>query len=363
MKIIKRIPLKLIWAQVFALVLWFLITVIEWTNNPKSNPGIMIPVIIRATEALSIFLISSLFILVLENIQTSLNKVWIRFLLLLAIYPGAMVANLLSLGIRSLIGYAPPPLGSFFFIHSLHFYLPMLLVLVTYAIVRNQIEITEVRENKLKAETLAQQARWVMLRYQVNPHFLFNALNSIRALIGEDDKNARRIVTELAEYFRYSLTRDKATLVSLKEEMYAVGSYLEIQKIRFRSRLEVVTELSPVTLSCAVPVFSVQTLVENAIKYGMKTSPGTLQITISSCQQDDILRIKVTNTGKLFAGETHSSGNEGSGTGLKNLKERLKHLDPFSQFLLSEEDGHVVAQFDLTVKALENETMEGTDYR
>jgi len=214
-----------------------------------------------------------------------------------------------------------------------------------------------------RAETLAQQARWVMLRYQVNPHFLFNALNSIRALIGEDDKNARRIVTELAEYFRYSLTRDKATLVSLKEEMYAVGSYLEIQKIRFRSRLEVVTELSPVTLSCAVPVFSVQTLVENAIKYGMKTSPGTLQITISSCQQDDILRIKVTNTGKLFAGETHSSGNEGSGTGLKNLKERLKHLDPFSQFLLSEEDGHVVAQLDLTVKALENETMEGTDYR
>ena len=358
----KKVPIKLVWAQLFAVVLWFLITVIEWSQNPKSNPGFLVPAIIRGTEALSIFLVTGLFILIIENIQINIRKVWTWIALLFTLYPGALLANLMSLGIRSLIGYLPPPLGNFFFFHSFHFYLPMLLVLVVYAIVQNQIEIGRERENRHKAESLAQQARWMMLRYQVNPHFLFNALNSVRALIGVDDKDARRVVTELSEYFRYSLTKDNAALVPLEEEISAVKSYLEIQKIRFHQRLDIRIAPEPETLACAVPVFSIQTLVENGIKYGLKTSNGTLQLRVTSVFRGKFLHITVANTGKLRTEHNRVDDNESSGTGLLNLKERLAYLDPQSRFTLHEEEGQVIAQLFLSVKPVDHEDLEGTDH-
>ncbi len=361
MKRFKKIPLQSLGAQLFAVILWFLITVIEWSQNPKTSPGFLIPAIIRGTEALSIFLVTGFIIWIIENVKTSIRKGWIRVLLLIILYPGAMIANLMSIGIRALIGYAPPPTDSFFFFHSFHFYLPMLLVMVVYAIVRNQLEINRERENKIKAESLAQQAKWMMLRYQVNPHFLFNALNSVRALIGEDDENARRIVTELSEYFRYSLTRNNAALVSLDEEIMAVKSYLEIQKIRFNTRLKIGIELDPDTLQCAVPVFSIQTLVENGIKYGLKTSKDLLHLNVQSHIEGKILHISVSNTGKLVSTNSSQDKKESSGTGLENLKERLSYLDPGSRFSLDEEEGKVIARLHLSLKAMKNEDLEGID--
>lgn len=363
MKRFRQVSSKSIWAQVFTVVLWFLITVIEWSQNPKSNPGILVPAIIRGTEALSIFMVTLLITWVLENMKISMKKGWLRIMLLLALYPGALLANLLSLGIRSIIGYSPPPLDGFFYFHSFHFYLPMLLVMVVYIIVSNQVEISRERENRHKAESLAQQARWMMLRYQVNPHFLFNALNSIRALIGENDENARRVVSELSEYFRYSLTSDNEALVSMEQEINAVKSYLEIQKIRFASRMEVELDLDPLTLDYAVPVFAIQTLVENGIKYGLKTSDGVLHLKILSDLSEDKLHILVANSGKLAREEKAWDQGEGSGTGLENLKERLAYLDPGSRFSLHEEDGKVLAQLYLTKKSLKNEDLESTDRR
>jgi len=361
MKPYKKIPTQAVWAQLFAVTLWFLITVIEWSQNPKTSPGFLIPAIIRGSEALSILLITGFIIWIIENAEISIRKGWVRFALLIVLYPGAMLANLLSIGIRSVIGYSPPPVDGFFFFHSFHFYLPMLLVMVVYAIVRSQIDINRGREDKIKAESLAQQAKWMMLRYQVNPHFLFNALNSIRALIGEDDDNARRIVTELSEYFRYSLTRNNKALVSLDEEILAVKSYLEIQKIRFSKRLKIGMDLDPDTLHCAVPVFSIQTLVENGIKYGLKTSDGLLHVSVQSGIEGGLLRISVNNTGKLVPVNQALEKGESSGTGLSNLKERLTYLDPLSRFSLLEEEGQVIARLYLSIKPMKNEDMEGTD--
>jgi sensor histidine kinase YesM len=361
MKRLKKVPWRFVWAQFFAVVLWFFITTIEWSQNPKTNPGFMIPAIIRGTEALSVFLVSGFFIWALEVLPHSIRKPWVSVIMLLLLYPGAIVANLLSLGIRSVLGYSPPPLERYFFFHSLHFYLPMLLVMVIYASVRNLKEMNLERENKLKAESLAQQARWMMLRYQVNPHFLFNALNSIRALIGNDDNKARSAVTELSEYFRYSLTSDNEAMVSLEDEISAVSSSLEIQKIRFSSRLNPRMEVDPETLSCAVPVFAIQTLVENGIKYGLKTTDGVLQLIVRTAIRDQCLHISVINTGKLISIDHSIEKCESSGTGLENLKERLSYLDPESRFSLHEESGQVIAQLYLTVKHLKNEDMEGAD--
>lgn len=361
MKALRKVPVKLVWAQLIAVSLWFLITVIEWSQNPKSSPGFLIPAVIRGTEALSIFLVSGVLIFILEHIKTGLRTVWKILSLLVILYPAAILANLFSLGIRSILGYMPPPLGSYFFFQTFHFYLPMWLVVVVYAIARGQMEISRERENKLKAENLAQQARWMMLRYQVNPHFLFNALNSVRALIGEDDDKARRVVTELSDYFRYSLTRDNATLVSVEQEINAVKSYLEIQKIRYGARLDVELNLVPGSLDFAVPVFAIQTLVENAIKYGLKTSVGILHLSVSTDLTEDMLQISVVNSGKLAREEGILTNGESSGTGLENLRERLAYLDPYSRFSLLEEEGKVYARLLLTKKTLNNEDLESPD--
>lgn len=358
---LKKIPLNIVRAQLLTVLLWFLITVIEWSQNPKSNPGFLVPAIIRGTEAFSIFLVTSVFIWILENLKAGIRVTGVRIVLLLSLYPGALLANLLSLGIRFLIGYSPPPLERFFFFQSFHFYLPMLLVMVVYGIFRTQMEINSEKEHRLKAENLAQQARWMMLRYQVNPHFLFNALNTVRALIGEDDENARHVVTELSEYFRSSLARDHATMVSLEEEMKAVRSYLEIQQIRFSNKLQYHMELDDQTLPCAVPVFSIQTLVENGIKHGLKSSEGPLQLNIRSELFSGQLHVAVSNSGTITTNERGGASRENSGTGLENLKERLIYLDPDSQFSLYEEDGMVHARLSLSLIHLKDEDLESTD--
>lgn len=360
---LRKVPGNVLWAQLLTLVLWFLITVIEWSQNPKSNPGFLVPALIRGTEALSIFLITSVCTWILENLKTGIRSTGIRIIVLIGLYPASLLANLLSLGIRSLMGYAPPPLGRFFFFHSFHFYLPMLLVMVVYAIFRTQMEISSERENRQKAESLAQQARWMMLRYQVNPHFLFNALNTIRALIGEDDQKARHVVTELSGYFRSSLARDQATLVSLDAEIKAVRSYLEIQQIRFSEKLKYVIELDPQSLPCAVPVFSVQTLVENGIKHGLKSSGDSLRLYIVSEIHKGQLHIRVSNSGTLTRDGSGNTDQENSGTGLENLKERLHYLDAESHFSLDEDKGMVHARLYLSLNKLDHEDLESADRR
>jgi LytS/YehU family sensor histidine kinase len=162
----------------------------------------------------------------------------------------------------------------------------------------------------------------------------------------------------MSEYFRYSLTRDKASMVSLKEEITAVRSYLEIQGIRFGDKLDINIDVQPETLSCAVPAFSVQTLVENGIKYGLKTSDTLLHLEVRSFSRNGRLHIHVVNSGRLFHAGEQIMHNESSGTGLENLEERLKYLDPENRFRLYEENGRVVAAMDITVNQMENESLD-----
>jgi hypothetical protein len=197
--------------------------------------------------------------------------------------------------------------------------------------VKHRIEWNREREEKLKAESLAQEARWMMLSYQVNPHFLFNALNSIRALIGLNDEKARSIVTRMSEYFRYSLSIEHKTLVSLNEEIAAVDSYLEIQMIRYSERLQIIKAIEESTLQCLIPVFTIQTLIENAIKYGLKTHPGVVDIEIRISHLEEKLHIRISNTGKLVDTMKRHGDDVGTQTGLENLKgkspgRRREHL-------------------------------------
>ncbi len=343
--------------QLIAVFVWFLITVVQWSGNPKNSPGITIPMIVRGVEALAVLIMSSGLIFLAEQLRHRLTPFVSRILLIVFLYFFAIAANVISLLIRAMIGYSPPSIDGYFFIQSLHFYIPLFLVYVLYWAVKHRIEWNREREDKLKAESLAQEARWMMLSYQVNPHFLFNALNSIRALIGQNDEKARSIVTEMSEYFRYSLSIGHRTLVALGEEIKAVDSYLEIQKIRYPERIRVSKSIDESALQCLVPVFTVQTLIENAIKYGLKTHEGVVDIQIRIGHLEGKLRIRVANTGTLVDPLQKPGDEMGTQTGLENLKSRLSILDKDYRFML-EEEGELVAATVILNQCKRHEELE-----
>ncbi len=183
---------------------------------------------------------------------------------------------------------------------------------------KSQVE----QANALQATVLADKAQLDVLRYQLNPHFLFNALNSIRASVDEDSTRAKQMITQLSEFLRYSLLHESTKKIPLREEIEAVRNYLAIEKIRFEEKLEVEFEIEKAAEDFRVPCFILNPLVENAIKHGLQTSAKPLKIKISARVVDDKLVLEVVNSGKLLNG----FDSNGTKIGLKNVRERLDKL-------------------------------------
>lgn len=214
--------------------------------------------------------------------------------------------------------------------------------------IKYQQDLRAQRERTLRAETLAREAQLDMLRYQLNPHFLFNTLNTLRALIGDDDRRARRIVTELSDFLRYSLLDSDARTVPLHEELSVTRTYLSIEKIRFEERLQVEEAIDAEAASVPVPPFLIHSLVENAVKHGMATSPRPLRIRLVAARDGGGLRIEVANTGRL-TDPSSPNGPPSYGIGLKNVRQRLRQLYPDRHhFTLTEDDGWVRAVISIT---------------
>jgi LytS/YehU family sensor histidine kinase len=172
--------------------------------------------------------------------------------------------------------------------------------------------------DKWKLEAQAETARLKALKLQLNPHFFFNSLNSVRALIAEDPDRAQRMVTRLARLLRNTLQVDDVKTVPLEEELSTVRTYLELESVRFEDRLRYEIDASDEALNRPVPFLLVQTLAENGIKHGIARCQGGGVITVGARVEDDDLCIRVTNPGTL---ET-----EEGGTGLANARERLRLL-------------------------------------
>ena len=152
------------------------------------------------------------------------------------------------------------------------------------------------RRRALEATSLAQHAQLAMLRYQLQPHFLFNALSSIRALVREDQERARTMVTQLAEFLRYTLETAPADMVPLAAEIASIRDYLAIEKVRFEDRLDVVIDTTPQAEECPVPGFLLNPLVENAVKHGARQGIGPLRILLRARFDAARLTIEVANT-------------------------------------------------------------------
>lgn len=200
------------------------------------------------------------------------------------------------------------------------------------------------QENSLQANFLADKAQLEVLRYQLNPHFLFNALNSIRASVDEDSNRAKQMITQLSEFLRHSLLSAEKKEIPLQEELEAVQNYLAIEKIRFEEKLEIEYEVEDSAKDFKVPCLLLNPLVENAIKHGLQTSPKPLKIKISAKMENEKLILEVANTGKLD--NLHNSN--GTKIGLKNVCERLEKLyGEKSTFELKQEDELVKARIEI----------------
>ena len=172
--------------------------------------------------------------------------------------------------------------------------------------------------DNLKLEALVKSLELTTIKSHINPHFIFNAMNSIRALIDEDPNRAREAVTALSNILRSSMTSDHQETITLEQEMNIVRDYLALELIRFEDRLDVQYQIDEETLDCQVPPMMLQTLVENAIKHGIGKTIAHGAISIESTEQEGHLVLTVVNSGSLDIKEGHD------GFGLQSTSSRLK---------------------------------------
>ncbi len=200
--------------------------------------------------------------------------------------------------------------------------------LATYFLYHIFERIQRMQVERLQLTANAKEAELRALKSQVNPHFLFNSLNSLRALIDEDAPRAREAVTRLANMLRYSLQSGQLETVPFEDELRIVEDYLALEQIRHESRLRVRWSIADEVRACGVPPMLLQTLVENAVKYGISARRDGGEITISAALAEDELTIRVTNPGDLSAPTSTAAARAGSstGVGLRNASERLKLL-------------------------------------
>jgi hypothetical protein len=195
----------------------------------------------------------------------------------------------------------------------------------------------------LSIESEKRGAELQLLRAQMNPHFLFNALNTIQAGICRKDSQLAGLVQSFSQYLRYSLENRDSDHVPLGNEFDAIASYLAVEKARFQEKLEIECSINPDTRNTLVPGIMIQPLVENAIKYGRKTSPRPLKIRVNISNIDsDGVQIEVSNTGKWIE---PNPVNTLGGVGLENLNARLNLLYHDTHcFRISSENGWVTAR-------------------
>jgi hypothetical protein len=176
------------------------------------------------------------------------------------------------------------------------------------------------------------------LRSQLNPHFLFNSLNSIRALVDIEPAKAKVSITTLSNLLRRSLLLGKENLVQLEDELEIAKNYLELEKVRFEERLQVEWSLDESLNNFNVPPFTLQMMVENAIKHGISNLKDGGEVRVVTMQTNDQVKVQVMNSGSL-------SSVSDLGVGIKNIEQRLKlQFEGRALFSLKELDGFVHAE-------------------
>lgn len=196
------------------------------------------------------------------------------------------------------------------------FYTLMATIFYLYIFYRKNREKID-RENELKLEV--REAVLSALKSQINPHFLFNSLNSIASLTLSNPDKAHEMVIALSDFMRYSLRKQHNEMVTLEEEINHIGLYLQIEKIRFGDKMVYSFQVAPECLNCQIPTLLLQPLFENAVKYGVYEASTPVEVTLTATMEGDHTVLILTNNY-----DKDSAPAKGEGIGLKNVQERLR---------------------------------------
>lgn len=205
------------------------------------------------------------------------------------------------------------------------------------------LNFTQAEMNTLRMQATMKETELNKIKSQLNPHFMFNSMNSIRALIDEEPSKAKEAVTQLSNILRNTLMMEKNKLIPFDDEMKIVTDYLNLEKIRFEERLVYSIVSSPEASSFVIPPLLLQTLVENGIKHGISKLTKGGEIIIRSTVLNDILTIQIKNSGIYNKNKTSDTG-----FGLKNSIERLNYLfGDSADVSISNEDGMVLTKINI----------------
>jgi LytS/YehU family sensor histidine kinase len=187
--------------------------------------------------------------------------------------------------------------------------------------VRFGVAVTEHVEQlrSVQMQSLVSQAELKTLQAQINPHFLFNSLNTLYGTIDRSNAEARRLVLNLSDIFRYLLHSER-TFIEIEEELRIVRAYLEIEELRLGPKLRTEIDIDPAAMHASIPVLSIQPLVENAVKHGVASRMGTGFVHLTIKSHADGLSVEVANSGEC---DVQALTNPARGIGLTNVRRRL----------------------------------------
>lgn len=222
---------------------------------------------------------------------------------------------------------------------------PFFLWSILYFGIKSWIDLINERENLNKITIHAKEAQLQMLRYQINPHFLFNSLNSIKALIYENPTKAGNMLAEFSEFLRTTLLFKDRIYIPVSEEIDILEKYLSIEKIRFEERLDYKITYDENLLNNEILCLITQPLVENAIRHGLTNNPGGLKLNINFSVHKEFMVIEIENSGSL------KKNGASKGTGINNVIDRLKtaYQDQYD-FSIIEKDNFVKVKLLIPVK-------------
>lgn len=193
------------------------------------------------------------------------------------------------------------------------------LIILSYYLFISLTNLSEKNAKEARLENLLKETEIKMLRSQINPHFLFNCLNSISSLTITDPEKAREMVIKLSDFMRYALSKKDEQPVSLRSELENLRLYLDIEKVRFGERLSIEENIEEKCLDTKIPVMLLQPLIENAVKHGVYESTESVRISTRTKIIDNHVTISITNN---F--DTSAPSKRGTGTGLMNVSRRLE---------------------------------------
>jgi len=307
--------------QIFGWSAWLINETLIYTNNYGWSLDWFMAAVLNI---IIVLLLTNYFRKVIKQygwVEIGIDKVIPRILLAVGFMSILMALINIPLDSYLLREHEDANLWSFFFIlqYIFSWAKPLMIWTLFYYASHYFERKSEVEVDKIRLESSVKETESKVLRAQMNPHFMFNALNSIRALILEDPDKAQKAVTQLSNILRSSLLADRRRTVSLSEEMRTVDDYLALEKIRYEERLQIRKNIYPETLTVQVPPMLLQTLVENAIKHGVSKPVKGGFVSLEAKLTGNHLLIAISNTGTL---ERTDSG----GFGLENTAHRLELL-------------------------------------